>query len=118
MREPKFRVWDKTDKVMRYYSGIFNNRPGTEKSTFPQYESCIQFHEVEIMEYLGIPDKAGKEVCEGDYMESDSGVIREVIRDKDTGGYKFHSGANIIHSCRMEIVGNRFESPELTPVEA
>ena len=32
--ELKFRVWDRTDKKMLFFDGIFNKEPYTETSTF------------------------------------------------------------------------------------
>lgn len=73
--EIKTRVYDYTDKKMLYFNGIFNNEPFPEKSTFVQYESIKQYHELsEPMLWTGLKDKS-----DIDIYENDLGKINDLI---------------------------------------
>jgi hypothetical protein len=70
-----------------------------------------------ILEWpIGLPDKNGKEIYQGDLIKDVSGKIEEVVLiEKDGYQYKLNGLWNI-HASGMnegEIVGNRNESPKL-----
>src|SRR3984957_7826238 len=137
MRQNKFRGWDKVKKIMVY--------------DFNDYFICMQDGElevanydegytIELMEYIGVPDKTGKQVFEGDIMQciDDSGektifvceygIARRIMQSgievdipsfyflKSDGRKSFPIVKNYIgkHDLQIiEIVGNIYENPEM-----
>jgi len=140
MRELKFRAWDKENKKMIdaesfYFSDQFE--PFVESAKNAQ--RCF-----EIMQYTGLIDKNGKEICEGDvvlvedsYTDRilddgtgpmvDMNHVCEVIFKEGCFGaninyrgdifwknfYTFREIEDRIGRVNFEIIGNRFENPEL-----
>ncbi len=119
LSELKFRAWDKNTNKMLFFIDIFNRQPYTEKSSFPQYDSCKEFHELETMQYADAEDKNGKRLCEGDIVDVADGFV---------GVIKWHESALVwreIHDTTYqhldpedcarfaEIIGNIYENPEL-----
>ena len=123
MREIKFSVWDKRDKVW-LDDNLWLDLWGDPTIECPQY--------------IGKKDKHGKEIREGDYLYDECcspddlayghyGETYEVrwsnynagfgLAQKDSSwpkqedGYAYSSG--IEQSERLEIRGNRYENPEL-----
>jgi uncharacterized phage protein (TIGR01671 family) len=103
MEEIKFRVWDKTRKVIyrdvkldhAYYEkqvygdmfvAIFLNVYPAEYKNFERYEVS----NFEILLWTGKKDKNGKEIYEGDLVKHKSGAIGEVVWNNHTSGFYIH----------------------------
>lgn len=127
MSDLKFRAWDKTKKEMIFFEGIFNKRPYTEKSTFVQYESSPEYHELEVMRYTELLDKYDSEICEGDLIKNNRGRTCAVVYHRYTASFdtEFVSDAernisaphlgfttSFWKDC-VEVIGNIHENPEL-----
>ena len=117
MREIKFRVWDKKDKVMVSWdeinksNSIFiwirgNNRSGGLANDMYQ-----------LMQYTGLKDRNGREIYEGDVLECGDWVDdahawntweQEVVFED--GGFTVYSNGN---GCYMEVIRNIYENEEL-----
>ena len=107
VREIKFRCWSKTRKEMEYDCG--------HKVDPDLYE---------LMQYTGLKDKAGKEVYEGDIVNCTKGCPHEIIWNEEYAGTYIGglpawnlSGLNVGYAWtgQEEIIGNKFENPELLP---
>ena len=106
-REIKFRAWDKLNEKMfvpmsidfeNGYVGYHIN--GTVKLL------DIHNNEVVLMQYTGLKDKNGKEICNGDLVvwNEQREPVEVVYREQC-----IHPFINIT----TEVIGNIFENPEL-----
>lgn len=132
MRDIKFRAWDKTREEMHTDYGYFEvssegywalieNLQGGEKNIV-----CGESNGV-LMQFTGLLDKNGKDIYEGDIIDSTS--QKYLRQNGDTKFYpngrptkivkwnlnSYHNGWNI-YDGRMsqhEVIGNIYENPEL-----
>ncbi|PGA33305.1 hypothetical protein COL81_26900 [Bacillus toyonensis] len=136
MREIKFRAWDKVNKEM-YRVGYIDFPSKKVQLAIIQDGICYKAFEadlkdVELLQYTGLKDKNGKEIYEGDILESISGTvgnseakvmsIYEVVLD-DRNSYSFgtrrkgrtHISSPIYRSATKyyKVIGNIYENPEL-----
>lgn len=119
MRELKFRCFDKRHKEM-FYSD-HERRLATFFDLFAG-ECCTEV----IMQYIGLKDKNGKEIYEGDiireteyfnrnyeirYISDECSFVGFKIKDRDCNVLGFPQLAE----CG-EVIGNIYENPELLEV--
>jgi len=117
MREIKFRAWDKVDGVIWEWPAVMQF--GFKILTDPAYI---------VMQYIGRKDKNGRDIYEDDIVQwpvfDPDPAIREAI-DRPTGVVEWDEGSVgfVVVNAGMvnisfdwvEIIGNRYENPELTP---
>lgn len=130
---PKYRAWDKIDKVIREVTAIDWSLDLVE---FMHGAIERDFKDVTLMQSTGLKDKNGVEIFEGDivvgqqHLTTDSstpfeikGLVRYSKRntmfyldEKSFGHDKFMNslGSSIY---QFEVIGNIYENPELLEVE-
>ncbi len=114
MREIKFRVWTTTEMQevynTEYKNGVLyaNNYPIND----------VTFYK--LMQYTGLKDKNGKEIYEGDIIETKNwGNYRILWQDGHSGfrkmGTKSVSSSSFTHSIALSslVIGNIYQNPEL-----
>ena len=121
MRDIKFRAWDKTNKKYLYFEGIFNKRPYTETSSFPQYDSSPQYHDLDIEPYMGIKDIENVEIYKGDileiYMQHYKQKKPYVIDDIHEFYSDYYQTDMYYAITSMKVIGNTHENPKFKEEE-
>jgi uncharacterized phage protein (TIGR01671 family) len=122
MREIKFRAWDKKDKIMWEPMTLSDlilggwEMENADCSWSLPNEDYIQFsHDDTIwIRFTGLKDKNGKEIYEGDLFRW-CGNIREIlwISSAYRCGWNIAQGNGTDGASSIEIIGNKYENPEL-----
>lgn len=150
-REIKFRAWDFNLKEMidvddiQFYRGDdvevngikLKPKPRSEHPTIINTRSAWRIadgQDVVLMQFTGLLDKNGKEIYEGDIVETSVNKKRWEVLQKDysymfatnhitqipmwknwTGGYFFWEFLQLLKKAKgeIEIIGNIYSNPEL-----
>ena len=123
---PEFRAWTGEGKAMYY-----DVYPFKDDTLLLSYDG-IAFDEVPasdfiLMQSTGLLDKNGSEIFEGDIVKYEAGcntVTEEVAYDKNFAGFgvrdadtdiifTFLQLADVVDLISLEVVGNKYENPEL-----
>ena len=123
---PEFRAWTEEGKAMYY--GVYPFKDGTLLLSYDE----IAFDEVPasdfiLMQSTGLLDKNGNKIFESDIVKYKAGcntVTEEVVYDKNFAGFGVKDAdANIIFTfgelaeeiglSSLEVIGNKYENPEL-----
>lgn len=130
MREILFRAWDIQSKSMIYPLEISFDTTSNLWHVWYGFEADekVKCRPSEIMQFTGLKDFKGKEIYEGDivhviyddtcdFMGEDQDYKDVVYFDSETAGFmiKRPIGADTLEAGQktIEVVGNRFETPEL-----
>ena len=112
MREIKFRAWDKSNEEMFNVESINFQ----ERRVYKDTVTYCKFDNIELMEYTGLKDLAGKEIYEGDILfESSGDEYYKVVFENGSFRAEVDEYSldleDYAHIC--EVVGNIYENPEL-----
>lgn len=118
----KYRVWDEIDKSWIPLEYLMMNPEGKIFTSLRE-EDDIYLEETipfKICYFTGLPDKNGKEICEGDIVKCKYGWCGFIVFRE--GGYwceeivtkKINSHAPIFDKWEeLEIIGNIYENKDL-----
>ena len=126
MREIKFRVWDKTFKMMLSPELVdidFNEGKIEVTTDTLRYEEVYmdEIKDFVLMQYTNLKDKNGKEIYEGDILKVkfDTETINLYVR-YDMGQYlliKQGEWQDNLYDCmwfhEVEVIGNIYENKDL-----
>ncbi len=126
---PRFRAWDKIHKTMYEADDImyidFGKSKISVKTLFFEQTNRYDFDDIVLMQSTGLRDKNGKEIFEGDIIDSTDGFLTGVIEFRVSLGMfvsylveynNFERLCNIASS--RKIIGNIWEHPELAEVSS
>lgn len=122
MREIKFRAWDKKNKTMvRGESLVSENvfiSPANGNLVFSYNAELYLMDNFELMQYIGLKDKNGKEIYEGDLLRDnriDVDDIYQVCWNSYSACFMIELEDEYLHQILdyVEVVGNIYENPEL-----
>jgi uncharacterized phage protein (TIGR01671 family) len=126
---PRYRAWDKIHKTMYEVDDImsidFGESKISVKTLFFEQTNRYDFDDIVLMQSTGLRDKNGKEIFEGDIIDSTDGFITGVIEFRVSLGMfvsylveynNFERLCNIASS--RKIIGNIWEHPELAEVSS
>lgn len=125
MREMKLRAWDKKNKKMLDVDGINFNEFGFQQFKAPaiacelpdtELSQIIRLSEVILLQYTGIKDKNGMEICEGDVVTfNHPNKAKWIVKDIIFLVSLIITWEKTIHKTKteIEIIGNIHQNPEL-----
>lgn len=125
----RFRAWNKATKEMYEVDDImsidFGKSEISVKTLFFEQTNYYKFDDIVLMQSTGFRDKNGKEIFEGDIIDSTDGFMTGVVEFREDLGMfvselveynNFERLCNVASS--RKIIGNIWEHPELAEVSS
>nr|UWI36351.1 MAG: YopX protein [Bacteriophage sp.] len=124
---PRYRAWDKDFKTMYEADDIvyidFEEKQICVKTLFFERTNCYDFNDIVLMHSTGFTDKDGKEIFEGDIVDSEGGFTTGVVEFRsDLGMFvstliKYNNFEQLCNAHGLvKVIGNIYENPELLEV--
>ena len=116
MRTIKYRAWDAERKIMCYEFESLS--PSMDYGVLVVGRFDKDYYELELMQYTGLKDKNGKEIYEGDILESGDEILKVLYNSSMAAFDVEYMGGDVdslgeMHMNHVEIIGNICETPEL-----
>ena len=115
MREIRFRIWNKEEGKMKDPDNFTITLSPPVKSEYNQWV---------IMQYMGLKDKNGKEIYEGDIVRVGIGNVATVEWDNEidtdrywwiASGFSIYFQKHNVGRCRtLEVIGNIYEDAAMS----
>lgn len=126
---PRYRAWDKIHKNMYEVDDImsvdFGKSEISVKTLFFERTSRYDFDDIVLMQSTGMTDKNGKEIFEGDILDSEDDFLAGVVELRQNLGMFVSTlikNNNFVRLCNAldltQIIGNVWENPELLEVKS
>lgn len=126
---PRYRAWNKATKEMYEVDDImsidFGESKISVKTLFFERTNYYDFNDIVLMQSTGLLDKNGKEIFEGDIIDSTDGFLTGVVEFRVSLGMfisELVEYNNFEHLCNVassrKIIGNIWEHPELLEVDS
>ena len=126
MRDIKFRVWDNERNAMLNSKSVdidfFEGKIEITSDTI-RYDEVYtdEIKDFELMQYIGLEDKIGREIYEGDIITItlDTGNVITGSVGMNNGQWsikyydRYYSLVSIWYEIKPEVIGNIYENPEL-----
>ena len=124
MREIKFRAWNKEENIMCYENEDFEADywDGHYASLLETINDSLKTDKYIFMQYVGLHDKNGKEIYEGDVVKIDCPTMKmtgEIKYSEMSAMFYIYDVIEDIEETlwyqkeEYEIIGNIYENPEL-----
>lgn len=119
MKDIKFRVWDfEINRMLRDYFFIRDGKPLWHKG-YGEYDEING----ELMQFTGVYDRNQRPIFEEDIVsfgDMKVGIVKFGLYKGQETHYGYYASRkkislfiNPLSGCGLEILGNRFENPEL-----
>ena len=124
MRQIKFRAWDKKEKKFeKYFQMDCNGMMAIFRNETAEWGKADDDRYI-LMQYTGLKDKNGKEICYGDIVKAQDGVweiaysepwdgVAINLDNKETAEMSVDFADNIYALNEVEVIGNIYENPSL-----